>query len=99
VTKPDESVTVRDERLRGLRGLHATEGRTVATEGMTDCTACGCRAASCETKVWLSGRKCCQRCDHDHGEAHGGRVGTGSDQPPDPASVKQNLPPRDPGPA
>jgi hypothetical protein len=32
-----------------------------------DCTSCGCTEVSCSTKVWLSGRKCCENCDHNPG--------------------------------
>jgi hypothetical protein len=34
------------------------------SETRPDCANCGCRAASCETKRWLSGRRCCPDCSH-----------------------------------
>jgi hypothetical protein len=33
-----------------------------------DCQSCGCTPVSCGTKVWLSGRSCCEDCDHDQPE-------------------------------
>jgi hypothetical protein len=40
-----------------------------------ECASCGCTETSCETKVWLSGRKCCDDCNHDRGAGKSSRNG------------------------
>jgi hypothetical protein len=60
-----------DTAASGEPALHVAYRHLLDAITQTDertCTSWSARAVSCQTRVWLSGRRCCGDCDHDPDE-------------------------------